>query len=111
MSTAVANLLSTGLDRLRTRGWCQNAHARDAKGKPARFDGYGTAHGAPVSYSAYGAVGGHDVLDMVRAREALWKRLGARQVGFGSLADWNDAQERTQGEVVALYQDTIAGLA
>lgn len=110
MTPSAIGILHVALGRLRVHGWCQGAHARDAKGKPARFDGVG-AHGKPENYSAYGALGGHDVVDMLRAREALWRHLGARQIGFGSLIEWNDAPERTQAEVVTLYQDTIAGLA
>ena len=101
----IIDLLIVGLDRLRF-GWCQGAHARDCNGRIARFDGIGV-HGEPVSFSSYGALGGHNVIDMMRARDALWKCLGARGVGFGSLNEWNDAPGRTQDEVIALYQDTI----
>ena len=79
-----------------------------ADGKMFRFD---WDRGQPaVAYSANGAIGGNDVVDMMKARVRLWEALGDGQAGYSNLSDWNDAPERTRAEVVALYEAAIESM-
>jgi hypothetical protein len=104
---SVIAILMQGLVRLREIGWTQGAYARHANGRMYRFDWRKEGDPGPASFSAQGAICGNDVLDMMHARDRLWRTLGARQAGFCSMAAWNDAPERTRAEVVALYEEAI----
>lgn len=88
------------------RGWCQKAQARDADGLPV---GSSLAREA-VSWCVTGAVyrasaevaGGIDIALHDAAMVHLGKmlRLNREQIAL----QWNDAPERTQGEVVAALE-------
>ena len=85
------------------RGWCQGWFARDA-------DGYEVAAVSPQAcrFCALGAIR-HATNVFVEGDNCI--RLVLRAGGneaLGDLFTWNDAPERTQADVLALYDRAIA---
>ena len=102
--------LKTARDLL-NRGWCQFDFARDSQGNPV-----GPNHPDATCFCAVGALRatmppgrGQDNMDdrinCVRLlNEQLYRRHGT---DFKAVSTWNDQEERTQGQVLALYDDAI----
>jgi hypothetical protein len=84
----VADVLRRAAERVR-HGWCQGSATRtDADGRTVAWCAWGAIYHSCAwksSATAYNA-----------ARELFITRLEGREIG-----EWNDAPERTQGEVVA----------
>ena len=109
MTATVAETLRKAADLIEPKGaWTQGYYARDASGRYWEEDPDSDAQGSYVDFPAkcfclYGAiakaVGADDPFLMKtdgRIEDALRLATGTTLV-----ADWNDAPERTQAEVVA----------
>ena len=103
--TTSTEILNAAADLLEPDGaWCQREYARDA-------DGYVTTpySSNAVSWCAMGAIARTCQItdeasaeDFYRARDRLRETLAWE--GSPDTADWNDATERTQAEVVAMLR-------
>jgi hypothetical protein len=93
-------------------GWCQNAEARDAMGRPVE-----PAGAAACSWSLLGALvavteparlesGDLELADLTAALTPL-----AALIPSSSLAEWNDDPARAVGDVLRVVDDAIALLA
>ncbi len=90
-------VLKRGLERVR-KGWCQHYYAKTADGH-----GTGVLNPEACSWCAVGAVNVND-----EARTELMETLGFAP--HPPVGIWNDAPERTQADVIALFERTIARL-
>ena len=91
----VLGTLRAGRERI-ARGWCQGRYATDAHG------GYASTGAANAeAWCISGAV--RFCASGVVVVHALRKTLGSRQ-----LAVWNDHPDRTQADVLDLFDRTIA---
>ncbi len=84
---------------LESTGWCQGTYARDANGEAVH-----AMDEEACSYCILGAIwktyGYGDASDLVR--RILSKGKGKRRGhSIRSIAEWQDAQERTKEEVIA----------
>jgi hypothetical protein len=97
-------LLECALARLR-RGWCQNADALDSEGH--RTD---PCSPTAVSWSAAGAVEAEirSASDGDSEEGPIFAALGTDDYGYIALQFWNDMEERTQQQVIALFERAIA---
>ena len=73
------------------RGWCQGRYEADGQGETRAYCAVG----------AWLATGEQDVSLTLLVR-------ALRDAGHGHLIEWNDAPERTQADVLALYDAAIA---
>ena len=91
----VSELLDDAADLIERTGWTQKTSARDADGTPCALN-------QGVAFCVIGAINWADwVADRdwdigYHALDALEAVIGRRRI-----AAWNDAPDRTQGEVVA----------
>jgi len=82
------------------RGWCQGLHATDSDGRPVFWRDHRAER-----YCAIGAIyTTPDPRVRMRCVVHLRKAIG----GEGDVSGWNDAPERTQADVLALYDRAIA---
>lgn len=95
---SVLEQLRAGRERI-ARGWCQHDFARKADGTPT--DGLDPE---AVTWCAYGAA--HDDQRVERVLESALNEFA----GTYLLATWNDKSDRTQADVLALYDRAIAAV-
>lgn len=91
----IAEILRAGKARLLATGWCQGDEAAIYAGPPRKL-------------CAATAIGNGDYADSKSLKLAS-NACGLLQkvIGCDSLADWNDAPERTLEDVLAAYDRTI----
>ena len=83
------------------RGWCQGWFARDADGVEVSF-----ASQSACRFCAIGAI--RRVADIPDGNNGIGLLFRAGGLTALDLAAWNDAPERTQADVLALYDAAIA---
>jgi hypothetical protein len=103
---AEAGVLASAADLIEVEGaWTQRVFARNAEGEET---GLSECRGPAVCWCALGAISkiaGNDDLLVERAEYALMRLLRCEVDG---IANWNDAPERTQAEVVAKLREAAA---
>jgi hypothetical protein len=83
--------------KLIERGWCRNIQAMDKLGRDV------DPHDPEaVCWCVYGALGAVDAINDDNVLRPLKRAVGSPQ-----LANWNDASERTQAEVLAAFDKAI----
>ena len=110
MAPTAATIIIVDARELVARGWCQNADALDAGGRPVPPDSP-----AARRWSLLGAiVAGAGGAERLRSDRRTLADVGKASLAIGlavgeeSLRDWNDAPEREHAEVVAAFDEAIA---
>ncbi len=99
--------LTKACDLIDRKGWCQGAYAVSKTGRKVKPDGKAAAR-----FCLMGAVMiaglGKDAGRIENSQAAVLKTI--QTLGFDSISLYNDAEQRSEGEVLALLDETITRL-
>lgn len=96
-------VLERGLERVK-RGWTQGMFAANEAGQPCH-----TGLGGATAWCASGAVQTASLHEWRAALDALERHVPAGASNQGDvLVYYNDAPERTQADIIALFERAIA---
>lgn len=102
----VLKCLKDARDRIE-RGWCQYAYALDADGDRVRFSRMSDANSWCALGALYTAADPCETDAGFKCSSLLEDCIG----GDERLSEWNDVSDRTQADVLALYDQAIEKLS